>query len=341
MPHPERNANEKPVKGALELFRLWNAAPLRRIGIPVTRLPPGGLADLNDRLRHRCWREFCARRVRSPDCSVSSCAEIDREPRCPQPRDCAAHALFPTDGIEQTSGERFNRGAFLPTVHCRWLPRRNELVVWLFGSPALAAEPLVLRVIADWLGRSSPMPTRADGTLDSLLPVASGEYRIDLVTPWILSAGKLANAASNDLGATFANSLRDGLIARARKLTNTCIAQLPDVGSAPLGIRMLLGFSAEYVVRDLCASDGGWRITDHGLSPCDWKRSSERQTQAFAEAGVQGWVHVKAGAAAAPLLALVAVFGAGDSADKGYGSIELTPLDDVAASIRSLPEAGR
>lgn len=312
--------NGRPPKGAAELFRLWNAVPLRRIAIELHDGEPIDLQRLNDRLRNRSWRTLCAKKLGQGE---TPCADRTKDPVCQNPGQCAAPTLFPMKGVDLVTGEQHKPGPFLASLQLRWLPQRRELVAWLFGSTALQAEPIVLETLRESLGRKIAS-TRTEGTLASFFPPLAGVYEIDLVTDWILSRGKIEHAEPGDVASAFAMSVRDGLISRARKLTNTCISQLPGMESCPLSARMLIGFAAEYVITHLLESNEQWLITEQAFEPPRiLHRRSERGGQQFPELAVRGRVSVKVGDVAAPLLGLLAVFGAGDSADKAYGSIEL------------------
>ncbi len=312
-----------------------------RLSIALDRLPQGRHEALNNDIRTRCWHEFCSRCRQAPGCATSPCAKLTSEPRCAQPLDCLAHKLFPTQAVDEASGERRNRGAFLPTVHCRWLPEAGEMVLWLFGMPALAAEEFVLGVVKEWHGAPLPAVDRTHGTLGSLLPAETGDYRLNLVTPWILSSGAVTGKAPGDLGSEFVGKLRTGLSSRARKLTNTSIVQCPEMAAAPLSVRILLGFAAEHVVNAVCDRPGGFEVVGHELTSLKWPRFSGRTRKTFDERGVTGWVHLRASPEAAHLLPLLAVFGAGDSPDKAYGSVEVTRVDGILPANRRSIQASR
>lgn len=307
-----------PIRGLAALLELWNSFPVRRVSWRLAGLPREGLARLNDDIRGRCWREFCAAKPRI-------CADRYREPRCVRPRQCLARSLYPMPAAPAADVERTDPAdIFLATVHCRWRPGAGVLDLWLLGAPALAAEPVVIEEIGKWLGGPLPAESRGEGSLESLLSFAPGDYRMDLVTPWILPKTGSGQSARGE----FAQKLREGLCARATKLTNTVIAQTAGMAAAPLSVRMLLGFGAERIVREACDKPGCLEVVADGTHdiPEQSRESRSRGTE-FSERLAQGWAQLRVDREGSRLLPLLAVLAAGDSADKGYNSVELRRAD--------------
>jgi hypothetical protein len=178
---------------------------------------------------------------------------------------------------------------------------------------------VVVEEIEEWLGGPLPAATRSEGSLESLLSFAAGDYRMDLVTPWILPKTCSVQSARGE----FARKLREGLCARAGKLTNTVIAQTTGMAATPLSARILLGFAAEHIVGAACDKPGCLEVVDCRLEIANQERDSSSKGTEFRERMAQGWVRLRADREGGRLLPLLAVLAAGDSADKAYNSVEL------------------
>lgn len=290
------------IRGARDLADLWRALPAAALAYPAAACPPEvGLSALGDTLRARAWREHCASTTLEP------CAEQGRD--CAQSGRCRADALFPV---------RIGGGApswRMATLFVRWRPTLEQLHLIALGTPACEA--------LGWSARCLRERHRLDGaaslpvtTLGDLELVGATRWGLTFVTPWLVGKGHPETGAPPE-AETVAHELRKAMRLRAHKLSALC---LDDTRAQRLAAHL-----AHHVAEALLP--GGLSVERAEVEPVPLALASRGNGASFAALTWSGRAILRVAPAVLPWLTLIALCGGGENADKGFGGIELTPLD--------------
>lgn len=313
------------IRGARDLAALWRDLPAAVLAYPVMAFPPNvGLAALSDTLRARAWREHCFSTM------PASCADRGRD--CERSEHCRADALFP---MKLGGGAPSWRMA---TLFVRWRPALEQLHLIALGAAACdslgwaarclrerhgldGAEPLAVATLADLeLTAPSSSGLEADkmGTLRFAHPTDWGMTRWELtfVTPWLVGKGRAEASAPPD-SERVAHELRKALRLRAHKLTALCFE---DRRAQRLASHLV------HHVAD-AALPSGLFVERAEIERVPMALASRGNGASFTAITWSGRAIVRAAPVVLPWLSLIALCGGGENADKGFGGVELTPLD--------------
>lgn len=313
------------IRGARDLADLWRTLPAAALAYPMMALPQNvGLAALSDTLRAHAWRELCAA------ASLESCVEQGCD--CARPGQCRADVLFP---MKLGGGAPSWRMA---TLFVRWRPALEQLHLIALGAAASdslgwaarclrechgleGAVPLAVATLADLeLTVPSSSGSEADtiGTPGLAHPTNRGMTRWELtfVTPWLVGKGRPAAATTPD-PETVAHELRKALRLRAHKLTALCCEEARA--------QRLAAHLAHHVAEGLLPD--GLSVEEAEVEAVPLALASRGNGASFEALTWSGRVILRASAAVLPWLTLIALCGGGENADKGFGGIELTPVD--------------
>lgn len=297
-------ARPAEVRGARDLVALWRALPAAALGYPAAAVPPGlGLSALGDTLRARAWWEHCA----AP--TLLSCADLGRSCALAGPGACLADALFPM---------RIGGGApswRMATLAVQWRPAHAQLRLVALGETACGMLGWAARCLhaQHRLAGGEPLPV---ATLADLEPTGAGRWRLTFVTPWVVGKN-LGGAAATPDATAVARELRKAIRTRAHKLTALCAR---DQTWQRIGAHL-----AHHVAEALLP--GGLAVDEVRVEARPLDLASRGNAARFQALTWSGEVVLRVDEAVLPWLGLVAICGGGSNADKGFGGVELTPLD--------------
>ena len=297
-----RPEHRPEVRGARDLTNLWRELPAAVLAYPASAWSPErGLATLSDTLRARAWREHCAA------ATVPSCAE--RGQNCERPGHCRADALFP-----------MNIGGGAPswrqaTLFVQWRPALDQWHLIALGAQAGDSLGWAARCLRERHGLegAAPLPV---STLADLELTGATRWRLTFVTPWLVDKGRLETSPSPDTE-TVAHELRKAMRLRAHKLTALCF----DDARAQRLASHLAHHVAEARLPD------GLRVEQAQIEPHPLALASRGNGASFVALTWSGQAMLRVEPDILPWLSLIALSGGGENADKGFGGIELTPLD--------------
>ncbi|MFB1490237.1 MULTISPECIES: hypothetical protein [unclassified Thiocapsa] len=295
---------ERPpeIRGARDLADLWRALPAAAFAYPVTACPPHlGLAALSDTLRARAWREHCASSM------PESCADRGRD--CERSEQCRADLLFP---MKLGGGAPSWRMA---TLFVRWRPALEQLHLIALGAAACDSIGWAARCLRERQGLDGA-ERLAVATLADLELTGATRWELTFVTPWLVGKGR-PDVAIPPSAETVAHELRKALRLRAHKLTALCCEETQA--------QRLAAHLAHHVAEALLPD--GLSVADAEVETLPLALASRGNGGSFAALTWNGRATVCAAPAVLPWLTLIALCGGGENADKGFGGIELTPLD--------------
>ncbi|EGV32662.1 hypothetical protein ThidrDRAFT_1147 [Thiorhodococcus drewsii AZ1] len=295
---------ERPpeIRGARDLAALWRALPAAVLAYPVTAYPPHvGLAALSDTLRARAWREHCAATT------LESCAEQGRD--CARLGRCRADALFP---MKLGGGAPSWRMA---TFFVRWRPALEQLHLIALGAAACDSIGWAARCLRERHSLEGAVPL-AVATLADLELTNATRWELTFVTPWLVGKGRPDADAPPDVE-TLAHELRKAMRLRAHKLTPLCLNDER--------VQRLSAHLAHHVAEALLS--GGLSVESAEIEPEPLTLASRGNGASFTALTWSGRAILRVKPAVLPWLSLIALGGGGENADKGFGAIELTPLD--------------
>lgn len=298
-----RTERAPEVRGARDLVALWRSLPAAVLRYPAAALPPGlGLNALSDTLRARAWRDHCA------SAEPTSCAEAGRSCELANSGRCRADALFP-----------FKIGGGTPTWRMTTLavqgrPTLEELRLIALGETACEALGWAARCLRDYhrLEEAEPLPI---STFADLELREDERWRLTFVTPWLVRKNPREIIMVPD-AATVAHELRKALRIRAHKLTALCGRE--DIWQR-LGAHLVHHVADALLPRGLVVEQAAVEVTP--------LRMVSRGNQAVFESVTwSGTATLRVNEDVLPWLSLIATCGGGENADKGFGGIELSPL---------------
>jgi hypothetical protein len=292
----------REIRGVRDLAELWRALPAAALAYPATACPPHlGLAALSDTLRARAWREHCASPV------PESCADRGRDCECSG--HCRADALFPV---------RIGGGApswRMATLFVQSRPALEQLRLVALGAAACASLGWAARCLRERHGLDGAM-SLAVATLADLELAGATRWELTFVTPWLVGKGRPSVEAPPD-AETVAHELRKALRLRAHKLTALCFGEtLAQRLAAHLAHHVALALLPEGLV-----------VEQADVEIVPLTLASRGNGESFAALTWSGRAILRADPAVLPWLSLIAVCGGGENADKGFGGVDLTPLD--------------
>ncbi|WP_295447110.1 hypothetical protein [uncultured Thiodictyon sp.] len=290
------------VRGARDLAALWRDLPAGVLRYPAGALPPGlGLTVLSDTLRSRAWLEHCAAGV-DQICAKSghSCAQPDGR--------CRADALFPVN---------IGGGALkwrMATLSVQWRPTLGELRLVALGATARRALGWAARCLRERHRLNGARPL-AVATLADLELTGATRWHLAFVTPWLVRKNARSAILSPDAAAV-AHELCKAMRTRAHKLTALCAQE---------GVWQRLGGHLAHHVADALLPKG-LRVEQVDIEATPLAMGSRGNACVFESLTWSGHAILSVDAAVLPWLSLLATCGGGENADKGFGGIELIPL---------------
>lgn len=290
------------VRGARDLAALWQRLPAAVLAYPASAWSPQqGLAPLSDTLRARAWREQCA----AP--RLLSCAE--RHCDCERPGHCRADALFPM---------RLGGGALswrMATLFVQWRPTSAQWHLIALGTAACEALGWAARCLYErhGLDGAEPLPV---STLADLQLQSAHRWALTFVTPWLVEKRPAESEAPPD-AETVAHELRKAMRLRAHKLTALCFQDEQA--------QRLTGHLAHHVADTLLPTVLSVESVAVDMRPLALASRGNRSQ--FTALTWTGQATLRVTAPALPWLSLIALCGGGENADKGFGGLELIPLD--------------
>lgn len=297
-----RSEHRPEVRGARDLTALWRALPAAVLAYPASAWSPErGLATLSDTLRARAWREHCAA------ATVQSCAE--RGQNCERPGHCRADALFP-----------MNIGGGAPswrqsTLFVQWRPALDQWHLLALGTQAGDSLGWAARCLRERHGLDGAIQ-QSVSTLADLELTGATRWQLNFVTPWLVGKGRPETAVPPDTE-NVAHELRKAMRLRAHKLTALCFEDSRA--------QRLASHLAHHVAEALLPD--GLMVEQALVVPHPLALASRGNRSTFLALTWSGQAIVRVESDILPWLTLVARSGGGENADKGFGVIELTPLD--------------
>lgn len=296
------------VRGARDLVALWRALPAAVLCYPAAALTPGlGLGALSDTLRARAWREHCA----AP--TLASCADLGQSCVLGDGGRCLADALFP---MKVGGGAPSWRMA---TLAVQYRPALAQLRLVALGETACGGLGWAARCLHDHhrLAGGEPLEVATLADLERLeFTGGARRWRLRFVTPWLVEKNPRGPLVPPD-GAAVAVELRKAIGRRAHKLTALCLA---GAVALRLGSHLVHHVAAALLPRALAVEEARVEAQVLGLA-------SRGNAARFDALCWSGEVALRVAEDALPWLGLVATCGGGENADKGFGGVELTPLD--------------
>ena len=293
------------VRGARDLVTLWRALPVGALSYPAAALPSGlGLSALSDTLRARAWRDHCA----AP--ASESCADLGRSCTRSDTVRCRADALFP---MKIGGGAPAWRMA---TLAVQWRPALAQLRVIALGETARGMLGWAARCLHQYHGLVGAEPLGI-ATLGDLELTGATRWRLTFLTPWLVGKNPREAVATPD-AATVAYELHKAIRIRAHKVTALCAG---DETWQRLG-----GHLAHHVAGLLLP--GGLAVEGVRVESQPLELKSQGNASRFQAITWSGEAVLRVDADVLPWLSLIAICGGGENADKGFGGVELVPLQD-------------
>lgn len=294
------------VRGARDLAELWRGVPIAgwRYACPAGP-PPQGLAALSNTLRARAWREHCAA------AAPASCAELGQACTMADSGRCRADALFP---VQVGGGAPQWRMA---TLFVRWQLASSELELLAIGEQGCAELGWAVRCLRD-RHRLQPV-THLPATRFADLELRDAtRWRLVFVTPWMVAKrrGRPEKMARPFDAIWVAHELGKSMRARAHKLTALCAR-----GTV---WQRLGGHLAHHVADALLPR---LKVEQIRIESVHLPLASQGNRAAFQGLAWSGEVTLRVESALLPWLSLLAICGGGENPDKGFGMVEVTPLD--------------
>lgn len=291
------------VRGARDLVGLWRALPAAVLRYSAAALPPGlGLNTLSDTLRAGAWRDHCA------SATLPSCAEAGRSCEFANSGRCRADRLFP---FKIGGGSPAWRMA---TLAVQWQPTLDQLRLIALGNVAGESLGWAARCLRDRHRLEGPERLEVS-TFADLEIAGAARWRLTFVTPWLVSKNARGALADPD-AVTVAHELRKAMRIRAHKITALCA---PEATGQRLGAHL-----AHYVADTLLPA--GLTVEHADVAATPLSLASRGNQGAFESVTWSGRVTLRVDETVLPWLSLIAICGGGENADKGFGGIELSPL---------------
>lgn len=295
----------RPVRGAADLAALWRGLPVRALGFPAAALPTEeGLAGLGNRLRALAWRELCA----AP--TPGSCVDAGRGCRHADQGRCRADVLFP---LAVGGGAASWRMA---TLFLQWRPSLEQLRLLALGDVACDLLGWAARGLRDAFGLEQAEILPISSLADIELRRAS-RWRLSFVTPWLVHKQRWTASLASPDGSSVAFELAKAMRIRGHKLSALCATE-------PTWQR-LAGHLAHHVADALLP--GALDVEQVAIEGAPMRLRSSGNGAEFDSLSWSGFVTLRVEEAVLPWLTLLAVCGGGENADKGFGGVELMPLD--------------
>ncbi|SER77531.1 hypothetical protein SAMN05421690_10734 [Nitrosomonas sp. Nm51] len=295
------------VRGANDLAALWRALPAAVVEFSNVSWPEDtGLADLCDELRSRCWREYCARG--HPSCANRNTSCQQKDSGC-----CAADSLFP---VSIGGGAQSWRMA---TLFLHWRPGLQVFQLIALGETACTRIAWAAQLLENRFRLPPASKTDVSRLADLELPDAA-RWRMVFVTPWVIEKNPPGKSEKKEKKPTIeivTRKLAESLRQRAHKLTVLCTHD-------PVWQR--LGGHLAHLVADHLLFAG--LVVEHvtQVHPVSFECKSTGNGDTYHAHAWEGELVLQANRHLLPWLTLLAVCGGGENADKGFGSVQLTPL---------------
>lgn len=299
-----RSEHRGEVRGARDLVALWRALPAAALSYPASALPPGlGLSALSGTLRAAAWRDHCAA------ATPASCAESLGICTLADSGQCRADVLFP---MKLGGGIPSWRMA---TLSVQWRPTLQELRLIALGETGCGMLGWAARCLRDRHRIEGAEPIGA-ATLADLELRGGARWHLDFVTPWLVAKNAGGRPVDPDAAAV-SHEIRKAMRTRAHKLTALCARE---------SVWQRLGGHLAHHVAD-CLLPEGFFVEDAHVEARPLRLASRGNKSEFEAQQWSGCATLWLDETVLPWLSLVAICGGGENPDKGFGGIELTPLE--------------
>jgi hypothetical protein len=141
-------------------------------------------------------------------------------------------------------------------------------------------------------------------------------WQLTFVTPWLVSKS-LAQDAAPPTTITIAHELRKAIRLRAHKITALCC---DNEQTQRLAVHLAHHVADALLLEGLC-------VEQAAVEPVPLMLGSRGNGASFTALTWSGTAVVRVKPEVLPWLSLLAICGGGENADKGFGGVELTPLD--------------
>lgn len=297
------------VLGCAGLLALCNRLPIHRLSWRMDTSHWASIMEKEGQLRHRLWRSHCAA---SASAGTAKCRDVGLA--CKIPGSCLADRWLPLPASSRNASWR------MANLFVRAYPDSGELALWVIGELSDTERASLVLDMHPWVGERQNDYRHA--SLSNFSPKIAGRYRMKLITPWVLE--KIAPHRQPRTVDNFALRLRESLERRMQKFAS--LATRHAIGSGQEDIETLLGFTARYVAQHLLP--GGLELEASSIEPSAFGIPSGSNGRlvphVVANAGGTATLHISE--QALPWMGLLVIAGGGESPDKGFGGIELSPV---------------
>jgi hypothetical protein len=203
----------------------------------------------------------------------------------------------------------------MATLAVQWRPAFAELRLVALGETACGMLGWAARCLHAHHGLAEAAPLRV-ATLADLELTGATRWRLTFVTPW-LAAKNHQEAIKDPDAVTVAHELRKAIRIRAHKLTALCAG---DEAWQRIGAHL-----AHHVADALLP--GGLAVEGARVEAQPLDLKSMGNASRFQALTWSGEAVLRVAEDVLPWLSLLAICGGGENADKGFGGVELIPLD--------------
>ena len=289
------------TRGAADLEQLWRRLPVGVLQYRMTALPDGlGLSQLSDTLRKQAWRAHCDLAPKT------MCADAGRACPLAGTGRCRADQLYPMylgGGAPQWR---------MATLFMQWLPHAGCLRLVALGETACAELRWAGSVLCEQHGLPPYTISNERTFADVLLP-ASLNWQLDFVTPWLVAKNRRERAPSRE---DVAHELGKSMRSRGQKFTALCATET---------IWQRLGGHLVHYIADalfpFALEVGQVQIEHKTLALASYGNGGRFRISTW-----NGRATLRAEKSVLPWLSLLSICGGGENADKGFGVVELRPL---------------
>lgn len=295
---------DRNPRGIEDLAAVWRTLPAAVIQYPVLPWSLGsGLSGLCDFLRARCWRAYCA-------AGPVACADRNVSCQMADTRRCIADQLFP---VSIGGGAKSWRMA---TFFLHWRPSVRALHLVALGETACRQ----IKWAGECLENKFGLPPAVYGSVRCFADLElcqATRWQLMFVTPWCTGKNLRGGIQAVD-SSMIHHELVKNLRWRAHKFTALCTHE-------PLWQRMG-GHLAHYLADQFLVDSLAVEQPNVTCSTFDLASSNKSSFTAYTW---QGEAVLRVDPQLLPWLSLLQLCGGGENADKGFGSIELTPFQSV------------
>jgi hypothetical protein len=207
----------------------------------------------------------------------------------------------------------------MASIFVRAYPVTSELVLWVIGPLDETERHSLVEALHPFVG--SRLHVYREACLSEFAPQGAGRYRMSLVTPWVLE--KIAPHRQQHPVDDFATRLCQSIERRMQKFTALAVQHVADSGLEE--IKRLLGFAARHIAQRLLPDALRIESCTINVSAFGIPSASTGRLVPHVVVDPGGFVTMNVGLQALPWLGLLSIAGGGESADKGFGGVSLSP----------------